>query len=141
MGAMHTRLGAVSTPQWMIIDLILRLKRHLWSQHVKRLGERVGLVEYDMISIVATATRILAMHALHPESLCTHAYSQWWQQFSMRYWLDLLLYQAVISNRTVFNPGRKRSVLLAAIRAEHTVDGVLCVSWRRAVPIFRRWFL
>ena len=131
---MHTRLGAVSTPQWMIIEFILRLKRHLWSQHVKRLGERVGLVEYEMISIVATATRLLAMHALHPDSVS-------WQQFSMRLWLDLLLYQAVIYNRTVFNPGRKRSVLLAAIRAEHTVDGVLCPSWRRAMPIFRSCFL
>ena len=130
---MNTRLGAVSTPQWMIIEFILRLKRQLWSQHVKRLGERVGLVEYEIISMVAIATRILAMHALHSEI-------QWWQQFSMRMWLDLLLYQAVIFNGVVFNRA-KRSVFLAAIRAEYTVDGVLCVSWGRAMSIFKMWFL
>ena len=110
---MNTRLGAVSTSQWMIIEFILRLKRQLWSQYVKRLGERVGLVEHEMLSMVAVATRILAKHALHPEI-------QWWQQFSMRMWLDLLLYHAVNTrcggsfNRVVFNRA-KRSVFLAAI--------------------------
>ena len=129
---MHTRVGAVSTPQWMIIEVILRLTRQLWSQYVKRLGERIGLVEYDMISIVATATRILAMHALHPEI-------QWWQQFSMRMWLDLLLYQAVIFDRFRLNRA-KRSAFFAAVRAAYTVDGVLCVSWGRAMSSFKMWF-
>ena len=85
-----------------------------------------------MISIVATATRIFAMHALHPEI-------QWWQQFSMRMWLDLLLYQAVCFHRVVLNRA-KRSVFLVAIRAGYTVDGVLCVSWGRAMSSFKMWF-
>ena len=122
----------------MIIELILRLKRQLWSQHVKRFGERVGLVEHEMLSMVAVATRILAMHALHPEI-------QWWQQFSLRMWLHLLLFHtANLSMAGSFNRVAitrvKRLVLLATIEAEYTVDGVLCVSWGRAMSIFKMWF-
>ena len=135
---MNTRLGAVSTRQWMIIEFILRLKRQLWSQYVKRLGERVGLVEHEMLSMVAVAIRILAVHALHPEI-------QWWQQFSLRMWLHLLLFHTV-NLRCAGNFNRvaikraKRLVFLATIEAEYTVDGVLCVSWGRAMHIFKMCF-
>ena len=129
---MNTRAGAVSTPQWMIIEFILRLKRQLWSQYVLRFGESVGLVEYEMISIVATATRILATHRLHPEI-------EWWHQFSRRMWLDVLAYEAVMNTRAFLNPRRKKA-LLAAIWDEYTVDGVLSVRWGRAMSIFKKDF-
>ena len=135
---MNTRLGAVSTSQWMIIEFILRLKRQLWSQYVKRLGERVGLVEHEMLSMVTVATRILSMHALHPEI-------QWWQQYSLRMWLHLLLFHTVSLrdagsfNRVAFRPA-KRLVFLATIEAEFTQEGVSWVSWERAMHIFKSWF-
>ena len=135
---MNTRLGAVSTSQWMIIEFILRLKRQLWSQYVKRLGERVGLVEHEMLSMVTVATRILSMHALHPVI-------QWWQQYSLRMWLHLLLFHtANLSMAGSFNRVAitrvKRLVLLATLEAEYTVDGVLCASWGRAMHIFKICF-
>ena len=127
---MTTRQGTVSTLQWLIIEFILRLTRQLWSQYVKWLGQSVGLVEHELISIVATATRLLALHALDPEI-------GWWNQFTMSMWLDVLLYESVIF-RAVSNRA-KRKAFLAAIKAQHSLHGELSVSFVRAQSTFKMW--
>ena len=129
---MCTRPGTVGTLQWMIIDFILRLKRQLWTVYVKWLGQSVGLVEHELLSIVATATKLLAAKwILDPEI-------GWWEQFTMSMWLDVLLHESVVFAVTVC-PG-KRQAFLAAIKAQHTSNGRLSVTFESAQATFQMWF-
>ena len=56
----------------------------------------------------------------------------------MSMWLDVLLHESVVFAVTVC-PG-KRQAFLAAIKAQHTSNGRLSVSFERAQYLFMIWF-
>ena len=100
---------------------------------MKWLGQSVGLVEHELLSIVATATKLLAANwILDPEI-------GWWEQFTMSMWLDVLLHESVVFAVTVC-PG-KRQAFLAAIKVQHTSNGRLSVNFESAQATFQMWFL
>ena len=129
---MTTCQGAASLNRRAIIAFVLVLKRELWSSYVRSLGLSVGLVEHELLSIVATATRLLALHAFVPKSIQ-------WDTIDFRLWLDVLLHESVVFN-CVVSSQPKTKAFLSAIRGQYTSGGHVSDKFEHALVRFKTWF-
>ena len=96
----------ISTDLRHTIAFTVLLKRKLWSRYLLDLGASVGLKEHELISIIATAHRLLYLQAYKSPVFP-------WDAYPIRLWLDVLLHESVSFNCAISSRTKTRAFLVA----------------------------
>ena len=110
------------------IEFVILMKRKLWSQDFLLLALQSGLAEHEMLSIVATAYRLLSTQGFRKPIVQ-------WSKFPLRLWLLVLLGSAVSFNCTVSSRD-KVNAFMRTIRSQHPSDLSGMKSWKAIEAVF-----
>ena len=122
-------VGVISTDLRHTIAFTVLLKRKLWSRYLLDLGASVGLKEHELISIIATAHRLLYLQAYKSPVFP-------WDAYPIRLWLDVLLHESVSFNCAISSRTKTRAFLVA-IREKYPMGSQADTTFQCARSVFQ----